>query len=249
MDPALVRTDWWVTKPVEQQLDERRHTRKALQKCAVTATIGIVAHTARAAQAHQLREHTRAAYMSIDNGTLGCENNHHRVWTWCTNHARRHHHDWVIVLEDDAQPITDFPDQLANALRYAPTPILSFYLGTSRPPQHQPRIRAATQQAETTGAAWITSPRLYHAVAVAIQTSHAHHMLTHLKPHIPIDENITHWARANHHIIAYTWPSLCDHHDQPTLVQHRDHKPRNQPRKAWKHGTPNWNRHTIPIHR
>jgi hypothetical protein len=40
-----------------------------------------------------------AAYISIDNGTLGCEGNHRKVWQWLNDHATT---KWVVVLEDDA---------------------------------------------------------------------------------------------------------------------------------------------------
>ena len=54
--------------------------------------IGIVAHTKRATQTHILMDQVQAAYTNIDDGTLGCDDNHRHVWqpigiTASINHA------------------------------------------------------------------------------------------------------------------------------------------------------------------
>ena len=49
----------------------------------------------------------------------------------------------------------------------------------------------------------------------------------------PIDEAISSWARQRDYGISYTWPSLLDHRDEGTLVEHRDGQPRAEPRTAW----------------
>lgn len=207
--------------------------------------IGVVAHTARQTQARNLARTVSAAVLSIDDGALGCDANHSRVWRALLDLARSDQ-QWLVVLEDDAQPIPDFTRQLAHAFHWAPTPIVSFYLGTSRPPQHQPAIRRAIHNAARVGAAWITSPHLYHAVAAAIKAVDVAHMLPRLSAD-PIDEAITHWAMRTRRCVSYTWPSIVDHTDQPTLVKHRDRQPRTKPRHAWSCGTPQWNATTVHI--
>ena len=92
--------------------------------------IGIVAHTARAEHAHTLMDQVGAAYISIDNGTLGCNGNHKQVWTWLNNHTD----EWAIVLEDDSLPTPDFRDQASQALKVTPSPVVSFYLGKHHMP-------------------------------------------------------------------------------------------------------------------
>ena len=49
--------------------------------------IGIVAHTKRATAAHTLQDQTHAAYVTIDNGELGCRGNHLKAWNWLEKHA------------------------------------------------------------------------------------------------------------------------------------------------------------------
>lgn len=199
--------------------------------------IGIVAHTARAEQAHELMETVNAAYMNIDDGTLGCNGNHKQVWTWLNNHTD----DWAIVLEDDSLPSHDFRAQAQQALAVAPSPVVSFYLGR----HHIPTLdierdkQQAITKAESADAHWITSRQLLHAVAVAIHKDHIQSMLTyinHLPDFFPIDEAISHWATSTMIDIGYTWPSLIEHADQPTLFRHHDKLPRTPGRVAYRTG-------------
>lgn len=203
----------------------------------VSIAVGVVAHEARRAKAQQLYEQVGAVYISIDDGRLGAGINHVKVW----RHVAAHNTDWSIVLEDDAQPITDFPAAAIAALQYAPTPIVSFYLGKTRPPQWQAKIRAAVAKANNDQSAWITHSRLLHAVAVAAKTELVEPMIAHVlrRRYLPIDEAISNWARINSHRIAYTHPSLVDHDDtQPSVSPHRDNTPRKPGRTAWTTGTP-----------
>ncbi|AIM41049.1 glycosyltransferase [Mycobacterium phage Squirty] len=203
----------------------------------MTHTIGIVAHTKRAEQAHRLMETVGAAYMSIDNGTLGCETNHRKVW----QHLTRHNTDWLTVLEDDAIPCNNFRDQLDAALAVAPSPVVSLYLGRERPREYQQRIAKA---ADTT-AHWLTCRRLLHAVGIAIHAALVPNMLNQLPNGKPIDEAISAWARHQSHTIAYTWPSLVDHADTPSLTGRRGPAPG---RVAWRHGDRDqWTNETHPL--
>ena len=125
---------------------------------------------------------------------------------------------------------------------------MSLYLGRQRPPQHQPDIQEALAKADANEAHWIISNQLYHAVAVAIRTRRHPHMLANMRPYLPIDENIGQWARRNNLPIAYTVPSLVDHHDTPTLIQHPDGAERDPGRVAWRTGTHDvWNDEWIEI--
>jgi len=200
--------------------------------------IGIVAHTSRQHQANALATNVNATYLSVDDGTLGCNGNHKKVWA----HLSAQPTEWSIVLEDDAIPVPNFVEQANQALSVAPGHVVSFYLGKHHIPtlDWEQRKQQAIAQADTVDAQWLTTNHLLHAVAVAIRTEHIPSMWHHINrmPDVfPIDEAITHWAYNTGATIAYTWPSLVDHADQPTTFRHPDKMPRPPGRVAYRTGT------------
>jgi len=200
--------------------------------------IGIVAHTSRIGQAEALADTVNAAYLSIDDGTLGCNGNHRKVWA----HLREQHTEWSIVLEDDAIPVDGFAEQAQQALTVTPGHVVSFYLGRHHIPtlEWEQRKQQAIAQADTVEAHWLTTNQLLHAVAVAIRTDAIPSMELHLNqmPDLfPIDEAITHWAVNTGQTVAYTWPSIADHADQPTTFRHPDKIERPAGRIAYRTGT------------
>jgi len=202
--------------------------------------IGIVAHTSRLHQANTLADTVGAEYISVDDGTLGCNGNHKKVWAYLNDYPT----EWSIVLEDDAIPVEGFTEQANAALSVTPAHVVSFYLGRHHIPEldWEHRKQAAIAQADTVDAHWLTTNHLLHAVAVAIRTKYIPNMWHHLNqmPDVfPIDEAITHWAYNTGHMIAYTWPSLVDHADQPTTFRHPDKMDRPPGRIAYRTGTHN----------
>lgn len=198
--------------------------------------VGVIAHHTRAHHALQLAETIDAEYMSVDDGTLGVPANHRKVWQWLAdNHTGA---QFCVALEDDAQPVAGFRNQLHQALTASPTPIVSLYLGRGRPPHWQTRIKEAITNADQTGAHWLITDGLLHGVGIAIRTSLVYQMLdTTQHSSRPIDYAIRDWANAHQHRIGFCWPSLVNHRDQPTLIAHPDGEPRTQPRTAWRTGT------------
>lgn len=194
--------------------------------------IGIVAHTARATQARQLSDTVKAAFISIDNGLMGCDTNHRTV----QQHLAEYPSTWSVILEDDAEPVEGFREQLHSALLMAPTPVVSLYLGRKRPPHWQKRIATALTEAQHQDACWVMSTHLLHAVGYAIKTELLPSLLTHTST-LPSDQHIGEWCRRFGHLISYTVPSLIDHQDGPTIVDHPDGDPRRPGRKAWTVGT------------
>jgi len=210
--------------------------------------IGIVAHTARAPQARKLKDAVGAAYVSVDNGTLGCDRNHQRTWRWLAAHAADH--PWAVILEDDAVPCEGFPHQLRAALAAAPpnAGVVSLYLGRQRPPQAQYAVQDAVQRAIAADACWITSGHLIHAVAVAVRTELLPSLIEYLDPELPSDEGLDDWISTTTRV-AYTYPSLVDHADGPTLFAHPDGQTRPPGRIAWHHGIRTaWNHTTVEMH-
>jgi GR25 family glycosyltransferase involved in LPS biosynthesis len=209
-----------------------------MSEFSVSFAIGIVAHHSRIDQAKRLYDEVQADVIEIDdtNRKLGCEANHRRVWQALSQIET----EWLVVLEDDAMPVSDFRNQLHQALTAAPTPVVSLYLGRQRPPRWQDTIAHHTTKADANNAHWITTDTALHAVGLAIRTPHAHQYLEHIKHRngwYPPDQALGHWARTVGHAIAYTWPSLVDHLDIPTVIaEHRDGSERIPGRKAWRTG-------------
>ena len=196
--------------------------------------IGVVAHTSRASIARLLACQVGARFVAIDNGLLGCDGNHLAV----LHHLAGMGADWSVVLEDDAVPVDGFADQLRMVLESAPSgvAVCSLYLGRQRPPQFQALIAARVRDAEAVEAHWLTSSRLLHAVGYAIRTDLIPGLLD-FDSRLPIDERIGAHVRELSVHVGYCWPSLVDHADMPTLVDHPDGKPRPPGRTAWRTGT------------
>lgn len=194
--------------------------------------VAIVTHPKRLAWANSLAEETNAEAVCLDNNNLGCEVNHLRAWEWLAGGSC----PWSVVLEDDAVPVPFFRRQLHSMLRVAPTPIVSLYLGRSRPPHWQSSISRAVAQTQEKDACFLSSQDLLHGVGYAVHTSLIPELLlcvTPLARTMPIDEAVSAWARKRDHQISHCWPSLVDHRDEGTLIAHPDGQPRNEPRKAW----------------
>ena len=177
-----------------------------------------------------------AAYMSLDNGTLGCLGNHRKVWRHLSKRFGTHA-DYLVVLEDDALPVDGFKDQLEQVLAASPASIVSLYLGRLRPPHLQYMIEPATRRADERDANFIVSRQLLHAVGLAMRPQIVSDMLANTDQELPIDEAIGKWANKHRYRIAYTWPSIVEHADGETLLKHRDNIPREPGRVAWRAGT------------
>lgn len=188
----------------------------------------IVAHSTRKAQAFDLAI-TLDASIAYDLGDHGPGANHRRAWQLANTSAADH----VLVIEDDAVLCSNFRDRLAALLDSAPTPIVSLYSGTSYPLHLADQAANAATQAEANGHDWFTLPTLNHAVAVCIRQDHVDSMLDHTNGSpLPIDEAIGAWASDHHTAVSYTAPSLVDHADGPTVIDHPDGLGRTLPRRA-----------------
>lgn len=205
--------------------------------------IGIVAHPTRSTAAKALAKQSNASLLCFDNGMVGCDRNHLDV----LGHLEAFPSDYAVVLEDDAVLIADFQSQLYQCLPLAPSKVISLYLGRQRPPQFQQAIAAATVEADQQAASWIVASRMLHAVGYAIHTSVLGSLLD-FDSYLPIDEHISAWAQLHGHTVSYTWPSLVDHADVPTVVAHRDGEPRPPGRVAWRTGQrDNWTTTSTPL--
>lgn len=203
----------------------------------MSVAIGIVAHTQRRTYADQLFAQVGADFVSLDDDVraLGCDKNHAATWAEL---AALNTTDWCCVLEDDVKAVINFRGQLDKIMATPPpSPIVSLYLGRQRPPQFQARIGDAIDKAHANDACFVLADRLFSAQGVLLRTELVTDMLAGLKPYLPIDEAISRWARRHHLKVAHTVPSIIEHLDLPTLVRHRDGRPRPPGRVAWTVGT------------
>lgn len=211
--------------------------------------IGIVSHFGRIRLADKLLREVRADAISVDRGMYGHKINHIRVWRSMANITGSD--EWAIVLEDDAWPCPEFRQQAQAALDTCGGDFCSMYLGKSRPIHWQDRIYQATARAVVEDAPWIVGDVMLHGVAIALRGNRIQGMIDYLlacERIDPIDEAITSYVRRTYSDVWYTFPSIVEHLDMPTLIAHPDGEPREPGRHAWKFGTrTEWNQRKVTL--
>lgn len=150
--------------------------------------------------------------------------------------------DWVVVLEDDAEPIDDFQSVLRDQLSEVNVPsVVSLYLGMGRPARIQKTIERTISDLPGT-ASWIECRSLFWGVGVCIPGSYVDSVAEYaLSSSRPWDQAVSLWAMSKRLPILYTWPSLVDHIDEDTTITHSDGQGRDPGRKAWRVGRPTTN--------
>lgn len=202
--------------------------------------VGVVAYESRSAQRERLSTQVSPEIVNVDDGTLGAGGNHLAVLRAL---YARNEPGWLVVLEDDAQPVDGFRDQLGMALSVAPTRLASLYMGTGYPAQYQQKFIDSAQE----DVCWLLHKQLRHAVGYAVHASIARGLLIRLEKLVSqrwaADDAISKWAVENREMVSYANPSLVDHEDGKTVIDYRMHlgyyqaPGRNRPRKAYKVGT------------
>lgn len=201
----------------------------------MSLAIAVVAHQRRAHAARQLAEQVGAT-ITWDAGK-GEQDTHQRALAGLLDTDAAH----LLLLEDDALPVPDFHARVPRDLaELPPRHLASGYLGTGRgagilPSQWDPMAARLLARAEGHGDHWVTADAMWHAVAMAIPRTAAPGLLAHLtaRPHLPTDQGVTHWARANRWRVAYpVASSWVDHADGPTVTTHPDGQARTQARHA-----------------
>lgn len=133
--------------------------------------------------------------------------------------------EWGVVIQDDALPCPDLIAGLEQALTHVPDDIniVSPYLGTKRPVQLT--YTKMARDARTVGAAWVCSLALSWGVAIACRTSTIQPMLDwcDMQRGKPYDMRVGRYYRDHlNQYCWYTWPSLVDHREGPSLIAHGD---------------------------
>lgn len=172
----------------------------------------VVGHHSRREQAESLSA-ALDAVLVMDEGDRGSLATHDLAW-WS---AYTPDADWVMVLEDDAQPIGDFRHYAEQALAHLPGPgAVSLYLGTGRPQQ-----RAVSRALSRSGdSSWLRSRSAWWGPAIALPAEHVVPMLERVRSStLPYDQRLSTYLRSVGLRCYYTVPSLVEHADGPSLLR------------------------------
>ena len=164
----------------------------------------VVGHYSRLRHAQRLAA-MLDAYLLIDDGNHGANWNHRRALEWAAEQTCR-----VVVVEDDAMPVDLFFTPVTNWLKRFPDYLMSFYLGTGRPPQYQMQIAERLIVADKTQADYITLPRLIHGVCYSVPPQHIERVLSRWDSSKPADYAV---GDAYGGAVVYPCYSLVDHAD------------------------------------
>lgn len=185
----------------------------------------VVGHHARRQQAEALAM-SIGAHLLIDEGDHGANWNHRRALEWASEQTCR-----VVVVEDDAMPVGLFFTSVTSWLNRFPESLVSFYLGTGRPPQYQMQIAERLIVADKTQADYITLTRLIHGVCYSVPPQHIERVLSRWDSSKPADYAV---GDAYGGAVVYPCYSLVDHADCEPVERHPDSSPRSERRRAWR---------------
>ncbi|MEG5492875.1 hypothetical protein UXP25_21630 [Enterobacter kobei] len=185
----------------------------------------VVGHHARRQQAEALTS-AIGAHLLIDGGNHGANWNHRRAIEWAAEQPCR-----VVVLEDDALPVQGFTEKVTDWLVRFPDDMLSFYLGTGRPPQYQKEIAGMLVDADRVCGDHIVLSKLIHGVCYSPPQGRLARMLSAWNKTLAADYAV---GEAFGGRVIYPCYSLVDHADMPAVERHPDNEPRTERRRAWR---------------
>lgn len=137
---------------------------------------------------------------------------------------------WHVVLQDDAVVCRDLVAGLTEALtrldiarnEYRPPPnaMVSLYFGQAKP--YGGRHARTARRADDEGCGWVRLPQLHWGVGLALPVPLIDEVVrvgdrTHV---LEYDRRLSTVARKMSMPVWYTWPSLVEHGDVPSLLRH-----------------------------
>lgn len=185
----------------------------------------IVAHHSRFEAVMNLK-HRLNAHFLLDDKDCGANANHRRAIEWASLQDCR-----VVILEDDALLVDGFADKVAVWLDRFPDDLLSFYLGTGRPPQYQLEVATKLIDSDQRQTDYITMSRLIHGVCYSIPQHRISDVLNRWDSSKPADYAV---GDAYGGDVIYPCYSLVDHADAATVERHPDNEQRTERRRAWR---------------
>jgi len=123
--------------------------------------------------------------------------------------------EWGCVIQDDAVLCKNFTEILPKALAYAGGHPVVLYAGNVSPWRRTFRNVPDTS--------WLILNRIIWGPGIAMPTSLIGEVIAHGDRHrMPnYDLRLSKWFERNRVDVYYTWPSLVDHRDSPSLVPGR----------------------------
>lgn len=185
----------------------------------------VVGHHSRCDMANGLAE-SLGAHLLIDDSYRGANEMHLRALKWAAEQSEH-----VVIIEDDAAPVAGFCDLVLEWLTRFPDGLISFYLGTGRPPQYQLDIASKLIAADKIRSDFITLPRLIHGVCYSVSPKHLQKVLDKWDPNKAADYAV---GDAYGESVIYPCYSLVDHADGIAVETPKDNMPRLERRKAWR---------------
>lgn len=186
---------------------------------------GVVGHHSRRHQAEHLAWSLNA-HLLIDESQHGANWNHRRAIEWASQQDCR-----VVILEDDAVLVNGFTEKVTAWLNRFPDELMSFYLGTGRPPQYQLEIATRLIDADRRQADYIIMSRLIHGVCYSVPLHKLKQVIGRWNHGSPADYAVGDACGGS---IIYPCYSLVDHADAVTVERHPDNTPRTERRRAWR---------------
>ena len=187
----------------------------------------VICHHMRMDQANRIAELLgKDCVLFIDHVGNGANANHRRALEWATEQDCR-----VVVLEDDALPVEGFASLVTDWLARFPDNLISFYLGTGRPPQYQMQIAERLVIADKNRDDFITMPRLIHGVCYSVPQQYLSRVLARWESNKAADYAV---GDACGGTVVYPCYSLIEHADGSPVEKHPDNLPRSERRRAWR---------------
>ncbi|HCD6045201.1 TPA: hypothetical protein NDT41_004658 [Enterobacter hormaechei] len=188
--------------------------------------IAIVAHHSRRTMAEELASKLEADIVFMDEHSAGANSNHLRALRWAAEQSDR-----VIIIEEDALPVDGFRYKAQDWLARFPDDMLSFYLGTGRPPQYQKEIAGMLVESDRVNADYLVLSKLIHGVCYSPPQGRLARMLKAWNKTLAADYAV---GEAFGGRVIYPCYSLVDHAAMPAVERHPDNEPRTERRRAWR---------------
>jgi hypothetical protein len=183
--------------------------------------VQIMAHPARVSLAEDLAER-----LGLDGGGITWDQINDPWHTggraWRSLAARGT--DWSMVIQDDVLPCRDLIPALTAALEHVPGQVIvSPFVGRNQPRGYVRQIAEAVELARVRNASWIMTGALMWGVAICVPTATVAPMVTwceQMNQWRSYDKRVGQYYKRQHYRTWYTWPSLVDHRDVPSLLAH-----------------------------